>query len=258
MAEARNETLGTIARLGTAHGNFGEREVSEEDLRTILEAATRAATASNQQSYSIIALEDRKAMKELTGYSGSRALVFCADGNRLEDAARRLGHEVDGPVGMETFTTWCVDALLAAQTACIAARSLGIDSMFTNGIGRKGLDLAFRLLELPERNCYPLITLILGYASGAESERRGRWTGAGLVHYGRYSRLDAAQADRMIAEYDDESKGIGFNYRYKDEGFEHYLDWHFVKWLGGFPAGTGDAAAKRLAESGFLAERPGA
>ncbi len=253
MAGEKNGTLELIAELRTTHGDFSEKDIGEDDLRAILEAATRAASASNQQSYSIIVLEDRGLMRELTGYSGSRALVFCADGNRLGAASRRLGHGGgEGGIGMESFMTWSVDALLAAQTACIAASSLGIDSMFTNGIGRKGIESAYRALGLPEWGCYPIITLMLGYASGARKPRRGRWAGAGLVHYGRYAPPSESELDEMIAAYDDESRAIGMTRDFREQGFERYLDWHFVKWMGGFPRGSGDAAAERMRKSGFL------
>lgn len=63
-----NETLRTLHSLRTIHGNFSQREITDQDLHTILEAAMRAANASARQSYSIIVLEDRETMKN----SGTR------------------------------------------------------------------------------------------------------------------------------------------------------------------------------------------
>lgn len=120
------------------------------------------------------------------------------------------------------------------------------------GRNRNGIDKAYQILALPEKKCFPVITLILGYAREPAKVRRGRIKDAGVVHYGRYERLDEEGLDRMIAEYDDPEKEIGMFYGYEREGFNHYLDWFFVKWLGGFPVGTGDAVKDRLEKSGYL------
>jgi nitroreductase len=78
-----NETLRTIYSLRTIHGDFSERDVTEADLTTILEAGVRAANASGRQSYAIVVLDDRARMKDLFSYQGSRALIFCVDFTRI-------------------------------------------------------------------------------------------------------------------------------------------------------------------------------
>ncbi len=265
MDAAKNETLETIRSLWTCHGDFTDREIAEADLEAVLGAAVRAATASGQQSYSIIVVEDRATMKTLTGYAGSRALVFCADGNRLARAAERLGP--GGPASggasgagasggaeadMNAFVTWSADALLAAQNACIAARALGIDSLFTNGIGRTGADRAFALLGLPEKGCFPLITLVLGYAASRPDKRRGRLAGPGVVHRGRYAAQTDAELDAMIAAYDDPGAALGMTTAWVSKGYSHYLEWFFKDWMTGFPDTAGDEAARQLRTHGFL------
>jgi nitroreductase len=111
-----NETLRTIHSLRTIHGGFSEREVSDADLTTILEASVRAANASGRQSYAIVVLDDRAKMKELFSYQGSRALIFCVDFTRIMALAKHLGHEFDNDhiIG---FITGTMDTMLAAQTA---------------------------------------------------------------------------------------------------------------------------------------------
>jgi nitroreductase len=111
-----NETLRTIHSLRTIHGGFSEREVSDADLTTILEASVRAANASGCQSYAIVVLDDRAKMKELFSYQGSRALIFCVDFTRIMALAKHLGHEFDNDhiIG---FITGTMDTMLAAQTA---------------------------------------------------------------------------------------------------------------------------------------------
>lgn len=250
-----NETLETISLLRTVHGDFSDREISQDELNTILDAAIQTANASARQSYSIIALEDREQMKELFGYQGSRALIFCVDFNRIVLTARRLGHEFDND-DIIGFITGTIDTCLAAQTAVIAARSLGIDSLITNGLHRNELDKVYRMLDLPETSCFPLITIVLGYPRKEPSIKKGRLSREAVVHYGRYHQPDENLLDRLVAEYDDHTRHIGLIDNWEELGFDHYLDWFYTKWCGKptaekVPAGKVLEFQQRLIKSGF-------
>ena len=72
-----NDTLKTIHSLRSIHGNFSSKEMKDEDLDIILNACVRAANASNRQSYSIIVIKDKKVMRKLCSYCGSKVLIFC-------------------------------------------------------------------------------------------------------------------------------------------------------------------------------------
>ncbi len=250
-----NETLRTISSLRTIHGDFSEREVSESDLDCLLDAALRAANASGRQSYSIIVLDDRAQMHELFGYRGSRALVFCVDFTRLMDTARHLGHlfSNDDIIG---FITGTMDTMLATQTAVIAAQALGVDSLITNGLHRNDFEKVYRLLELPETSCFPLITVVLGYARQEPAYQKGRVSPEFVVHRGQYRRLTEEQLAQSVAEYDDHQKHIGLIDNWEEQGFAHYLDWFYTKWSGQ-PAVERVAQGKvrefqeRLMQSGF-------
>ena len=183
-----NETIKTIHRLRTIHGDFSSKEIDDEDLKVILHASVRAANASARQSYSIIVVKDREVMKALCGYEGSRILIFCVDYNRIIDTANHLNHSFQAK-GIVPFVTGTTDTILAAQTAAIAARSLGIDLMFTNGIHRGDINRVYNILELPKKYCFPLIALILGYPNQEPTHRMGRLSGPGVIHYGEYQRV---------------------------------------------------------------------
>ena len=225
-----NDTLKTIHDLRSVHGNFSSQEINDEDLNLILDACVRAANASARQSYSIIVVEDRNLMKKLSGFAGSKALVFCVDYNRIIDAAEHLGHQfsVDGVI---PFVTGSTDTILAAQTAAIAAKSMGIDSLFTNGIHRGDMTRVYELLGLPEKYCFPLIMLVLGYPQEEPSYLKGRLSGLGVVHYGKYHRVAADELEVLVQQYDDPEKHLGLNSTYNtSKGFEHYLDWFYTVW----------------------------
>lgn len=248
-----NPTLQTIFSARTIHGNFTGRDVSDQDLQTILSAAVRAPNASNRQAYSIVVIDDRAVMKEICGYQGSRALLFCIDYTRLIDLASRTGHSYI-PDGLVSFVTGSVDATLAAQTAAIAAKSLGIDSLFTNGIHRVALDSVYQRLKLPASGCFPLILLVLGYPTSEPEFLKGRITGEGVIHYGEYHHLTAAELDQMVAVYDDPDKHLGLNNAWRSGDYVHYLDWFFTAWSGsGF--NPKETEFKRILErAGFLRE----
>jgi nitroreductase len=250
-----NETLQTIHSLRTIHGDFSDREVTEADLTTILEASVRAANASGRQSYAIVVLDDRAKMKGLFGYQGSRALIFCVDFTRIMALARHLGHEFDSDhiIG---FITGTMDTMLVAQTAVIAAKSLGIDSMVTNGLHRNSLDKVYEALHLPATSCFPLATVVLGYPRQESPYQKGRLDLDAVVHYAEYRAHTEAQLDRIVAQYDDPSRHVGLIPNWQEQGFRHYLDWFYTKWTGK-PAPRGVATGKilefqeRLAKSGF-------
>ena len=222
-----NETLKTIHSMRSIHGEFSNREIADEDLDVILAASVRAANASARQSYSIVVVKDKALMKKV-GWVGSRMLVFCVDYTRLVDAADALGYSFENE-GLVSFVTGSTDTILAAQTAAIAAKSLGIDSLFTNCVHRGDVDRIYKLLDLPEKNCFPLIALVLGYPDGEPGELRRRITGPGVIHHGKYRRMTGKELSDMNRAYDEPESGF-LTDTWREEGFAHYLEWFFEVW----------------------------
>ncbi|MBA4383157.1 MAG: nitroreductase [Anaerolinea sp.] len=224
-----NETLKIIHALRTIHGNFSSEEVSQLNLDLICEAILHTSNASARQSYSIIMLSDRKQMQDLFGYQGSRALIFCVDYTRLTAGAKHLNHAFDND-DIIGFITGTMDTMLAAQTAVIAAKSLGIDSLITNGLHRNELDKVYQSLKLPETSCFPLITVVLGYPTEEPAYQKGRLGAEFIFHEGHYHHITSEMLDKMVAEYDDHEKHIGLVDNWEKMGFQHYLDWFYTKW----------------------------
>ncbi len=225
---AANPTQETLRGLRTIHGNFLDKPIPEAALEEILQATVRTANASNMQSYSIIVVKDRQRMKELCGYAGSCLLLYCADYTRLKTAAEALGHSYV-PDGTVSFVTSALNATLAAQTAVIAAKAQGIDSLLTNGIHRGDMERLWRLLELPKTHCFPLIALVLGYAAQEPAYRTGRLSGPGVIHHGQYHQLTKEETAAIIAQYDDPKAHLTLNDDWR-KSYKHYLDWFFQVW----------------------------
>ena len=194
-----NDTIKTIHDLHTTHGSFMDREIPAEDLDTILKASVRAASASNMQSYSIVVVTDRDMMKELCGYQASVLLLYCIDTNRMASLAKHLGYNFAMDPSWQ-LTTGAVDVVLAAQTAAIAARSLEISSLFTNGIHRGDPERVFTLLNLPEKNCLPIVALLLGYEENAPEKPKERLSGTGIIHKEKYQQCSDEELDEIIGE----------------------------------------------------------
>ena len=257
-AGPENETLKTIHRLHTTHGNFRDQPLPEETLRTILRACVRAAGASNNQSYSIIVVKEPARMKQLCGYAGSCLLLFCADYNRMKASAAALGYDYQ-PGTVVDFVNASINTLLVVQTAVIAARALGVDSLLTNGVHRGDMERHWKLLDLPATHCFPLLALVLGYADREPAARTGRLDGLGVVHQDQYHHLTKEETDRIIRQYDDKDRHLGLNTDWDAQGYAHYLDWYFKAWVGrNLKPGTQETQMLRLLKrSGFIENQPG-
>jgi nitroreductase len=251
-ASPANETLKTIGRLRTIHGNFLDKPLPESALQTILKASVRAANASNMQSYSIVVVKNKALMKQVCTYRGGCMLLYCVDFNRLKDSAEHLGYSYF-PDNMEEFITASVNTGLAVQTAAIAARSLGIDYLITNGIHRGNMERVWKLLDLPQTYCFPLIAIVLGYPTAEPAHLKGRLDGPGVIHYEKYHRLTKEELEEQVRQYDDPERHLALDESWKDQGYKHFMDWWFKDWLGDSkPTERETQMLRLLKRSGFV------
>jgi len=248
------DALETIQRLRSTHGHFDlDREIPESELQTILGASVRAATASHRQSYSIVVVRDKDVMGKISNYAASACLVYCIDFNRWGDLAAHLGEQFYAG-GLLLFLAGCADTLLAAQNAAVSARALGIDSLFTNSVQRFPLPQVYAALGLPEKGCFPLVALLLGYDTSPPAHRKGRLSGPGVVHYERYTRMDERAMADMIAQYDDPESHLQLAQGWREQGFEHYLNMYFRKGARRPNEAKDQELYAYLAKAGFLPE----
>jgi len=228
-----NETIRIIEKLKTVR-NFSDRNISQEHLSVILKSCLNAATASARQTYSIIVVDDKDVMKEI-GYVGSVMLVFCVDFNRIIDIAEYLKFQYKHGIPVVDFITASTDTILAAQTACITAQSLEIDSFFSNCVHRGNISRIYNLLNLPEKYCFPLISLVLGYSDEKTSKltKKGRLSGPEIIHFNKYQRLNNQELENIVLEYDSEDKHfLSLIDDWREKGYNHYLEYFYEKWCG--------------------------
>ncbi len=246
-----NQTLQVIHNLRTIHGDFSDRKVSDKDVETILGASIRAASASNTQTYSIIVVRDGEKMQNLTGYRGSCLLLYCVDHNRTTATKRHMGYPAYEDK-ISAFVTAAINTSLAAQTAVIAARSMGIDSLLTNGIHRGDMDRVWTILDLPQTSCFPLIALILGYPRTEPAHRKGRLSGPGVIHTETFHRLTKTELDQIVLRYDDVTMQLSQGAGWQKKGYKHYLDWYYKEWSSGKPTTAETQMFRLLKRSGYI------
>jgi nitroreductase len=185
--------------------SFTDAPVPDAMIRTILNAARRAPTSSNWQTYSIIAVRDpdKKArLADLAGGQGHIAesqvfLAFAADLHRLKLATGL--HGIDPARGLEHTLTPIVDAAIVGEATQVAAESFGLGAVMVGGMRKHPREVA-QLLELP-----PEVFVVYGMSVGwpaADPLADGlkpRLPEELVIHHDSYS---DAGADALIQDYD--------------------------------------------------------
>ena len=157
----------------------------------VLEAALRAPTAGNLMLYSILEIADSALKQRLAVTCDNQpfiatapwVLVFLADWQRTMDCFAFAGRGADtegAPRPCEAdLLLACCDALIAAQTAVVAAEALGLGSCYIGDV-MENYETHRDLLGLP-RWTFPITMVCFGWptaeARGAGTSRPGS-TGA--------------------------------------------------------------------------------
>ncbi|MBR3241829.1 MAG: nitroreductase family protein [Parasporobacterium sp.] len=187
--------------------SFTEREISDEIVREILQAAVMAPTAGNQQLYTILRITDTKLLDKLSEScdhqpfiaKGKLVLLFCADCLKWYDAFRYAGCEPRLP-GEGDLLLAVDDALIAAQNAVTAAWSYGIGSCYVGDI-MENMEIHRELLNLPEY-VFPAALLVFGYPTEQQKKRSKpeRVDMQYIVRENQYQRVNETELRQMFAE----------------------------------------------------------
>lgn len=170
-------------------------------------AAQSAASSSNLQVWSVIALQDPAHKAEAATLCGDQDfirqaplfLVFCADLARLTAASVHEGLPGAGLDYLEMFLTAVIDSALAAQNAAAAAESLGLGICYVGAARNHPRELA-ALLKLPPR-VIALFGMTVGFpAPDDTSSIKPRLPQPGIIHNETY---DAEARDNSVAAYDE-------------------------------------------------------
>jgi len=193
---------------------YEDRPIADAVRQEILRAAMRAPTAGNMMLYSIIHVADKGAKETLARTCDNQpfiaraplVLLFLADWERwydyfmacgVEQWCLERGLQLEKPSEGDLMLA-CCDALIAAQTAVIAAESMGIGSCYIGDI-MESYEIHRDLFKLPPY-VFPICLLCFGYPAKRQLERplSTRFGQEFIVFENEYRRLGSHEYDEMF------------------------------------------------------------
>jgi nitroreductase len=175
-------------------------------LETLVAAAQSAATSSNLQTWSVIAVTDPAKKAGLAKVASNQKhieqcplfLVWVADISRNQRLGAEEGVTLETMPYQETFLVAAIDAALAAQNATVAAESLGLSCVYIGALRNNPLEVG-RIVGLPP-GAFGVFGMCVGYASvTAANEVKPRLPQNVVLHHEVY---DASAEAAHRAAYD--------------------------------------------------------
>lgn len=230
-----------------------DKPVSDAQLDLMIAAAQSAASSSNLQAWSVVAVRDEARKARLAELAGNQKhiadaplqLVWLADLARLEHVAKSVGRPYAALDYTEMLLVGVIDASLAAQNAAVAAQSMGLSMVYIGGMRNKPEDVA-EVLGLP-----PRVVAVFGMCVGYEDASRPasvkpRPPQPVVLHHEIYEL--AAQQDG-IDQYNERMARF-----YDEQGMKVHGSWadHSAKRVAGPETLSGrDRLVEALANRGF-------
>lgn len=193
---------------------YSSEPVTDELLTQLLTAGCRASTTGNMQVYSIIITRDESKKRELSPLHFNQKMVteapvlltFCADFNRFGKWCL-LRNADPGYDNFLSFMTAAIDALLVAQTVCIAAEAKGLGICYlgtTTYMAHKIVEV----LKLP-KGVVPVATVTMGWP-GERPDQTDRLPLESVLHMEEYSAYSDKEIERFYSEKEARSDSAQF------------------------------------------------
>jgi len=182
---------------------YTQEAVGDELLDDLLKAGCRASTTGNMQVYSIIVTRDDDMKMKLSPLHFNQKMVteapvlltFCADFNRFSQWCL-LKNAVPGYDNFLSFMTAAIDALLVAQTICIAAEARGLGICYL-GTTTYTADKIIEVLKLP-KGVVPVTTVTLGWPA-EKPDQPDRLLAEAVVHREVYTDYTYKEIERFYS-----------------------------------------------------------
>jgi nitroreductase len=171
-----NETLKTIYQRKSVR-NFTDKEVTKEQLETIIKAAMAAPTAINAQPWQFLVVTDKELKAKY------------AEGNFQADMVKKCSALVvicgDKTLGNErSWTYWDQDCSAATENLLLAVESIGLGAVWTGVYpGEDRMKTVKERFELPD-NVVPLCVVLVGYPDGTDKPK-DKWKPE-RIHWNKY------------------------------------------------------------------------
>lgn len=223
---------------------YSAENVSDVLTDELINAGCRTSTTGNMQVYSIIITRDAEKKRELAPLHFNQSMVteapvlmtFCADFNRFEKWCK-LRMADPGYDNFLSFMTAAIDALLVAQTVCIAAESKGLGICYL-GTTTYMADKIIEVLKLP-RLVVPVTTVTFGWPA-VNPDQVDRLPLNAIIHnevYKDYTPDDINNYYRAKEERSDSKQFVAENNKetlaqvFTDVRYKKEDNWHFSKML---------------------------
>lgn len=193
---------------------YSKEDISEELLTELLNASCRASTTGNMQVYSIIETRDDEMKAKLAPCHFNQTmtkeaplvLTFCADFNRFNKwCLQRKAKPAYN--NFLSFFTAAIDAIIVAQTLCIAAEAKGLGICYlgtTIYMTEKIIDI----LNLPP-GVIPITTVTLGWPD-EKPDQIDRLPLNAIVHKEVYKDYNKEDINRIFKEKEDRADSKQF------------------------------------------------
>jgi nitroreductase len=183
---------------------YTDKQIEPKLLAQLLESACRASNTGNMQAYSIVVTTDSNIKEQLSPAhfnqpmlkSAPAVLTFCADYNRFSKWCA-LRNAVPGFNNFQSFMAAAMDALIAAQTFCIAAESVGLGICYLGTTTYNAQEI-ITALNLPKL-VVPVTTITVGYPADMP-DQTDRLPLDSVVHHETYKDFTADDINSLYAE----------------------------------------------------------
>ncbi|WP_159996915.1 NADPH-dependent oxidoreductase [Roseomonas sp. 18066] len=213
-----NPTIDALLQHRTVRRFDTGRALPENLVETLVAAAQSAATSSNLQSWSVIAVTDPARRARLAGLAAGQGfvaeaplfLVWVADLSRNRALGAAQGQDLSGLDYLESFMVAAIDAALAAQNATIAAEALGLGTCYIGALRNQPEPVAAEL-GLPP-GAMGLFGMGVGWpVQGPHSAVKPRLPQSVVLHHETYRAepADAAAVTRYDAAMEEFSTRVG-------------------------------------------------
>lgn len=192
-----------------------DKPVADAELQSMFIAAQSASTSSNLNAWSAVVVTDPQRKERLQRMTGGNLfildapvfIVWVADFSR--NASLCADSQPETLRYQESTLVGAIDAALAAQTAAIAAESMGLGVCYVGGI-RTRMREVIDLLELPEFS-FPVFGMTIGHPDPkAQASVRPRLPLSATVYANSYNGENALGGmDDLEAANQDYYEGQG-------------------------------------------------
>jgi nitroreductase len=186
---------------------YSTEPVDDKLLNELLSMGCRASTTGNMQVYSIIITRDTQKKMELAPLHFNQKMIteapvvltFCADFNRFNKWCH-LRNAEPGFDNFLSFITGAIDALLVAQTVCIAAEAKGLGICYL-GTTTYTANKIIEVLKLP-KGVVPVTTVTIGWPA-EKPEQVDRLPLEAVIHKETYRDYSTQDIEKY---YDEKEK----------------------------------------------------